>query len=66
MPMADMPDASRPTAPRRKSAPGNLADIPPLTTSTSQPTASGIQDNGLRTVAVNVGSVRLFEELVRR
>jgi hypothetical protein len=26
----------------------------------------GIQDNGLRTVAVNVGSVRLFEELVRR
>jgi hypothetical protein len=66
MPTADLPDASRPTAPRRKSAPANVVDIPPLTSSISQPTASGIQDNGLKTVAVNVGSVRLFEELVRR
>ena len=59
----DLPDASRATALRMKSASAKSVDIPP---SSNQSAASGMSDTGLRAVAVNVGSVREFEELVRR
>ena len=59
----DLPDASRATALRTKSASAKSVDIPP---SSNQSAASGMSDTGLRAVAVNVGSVREFEELVRR
>lgn len=63
-PTAALPDASGPTALRRGSAPANLANIQ-LTSSISQPTTSDTRDTGLRVAAVNVGSVREFEEFVR-
>lgn len=64
VPTADLPDDSHPSALARGSAPANLADIQ-LTSSISQPTTSYTRDTGLRVAAVNVGSVRDFEEFVR-
>lgn len=60
MPTADLPNANHPTAPRRNSAPANLADIPP--SSSAQSTAPGINDTGLKDLAVNVGNVHEFAE----
>jgi len=60
MPTADLPNASRTTAPRRNSAPANLADI--LPSSSAQSTAPSINDTGLEAVAANVGNVQEFAE----
>ena len=52
------------TALKRKSAPANLAGIPP--SSSGQSTASNVNDTGLRAVVVKVGSVRRLDEFARR
>lgn len=60
----DPTDAISPTTLRRKSAPANSVDIP--SSSSGQSGASDIGDTGLGTVAMNVDSVPVFEELMRR